>query len=359
MALNRAAALALAKELESGDSEVALKLAEVVQRVRPDILLLNEVDRDKADEALRLFHDLYLAVSQSGFAPVNYPYRFSAAVNTGVPTEFDLDQDGQTGGAGDCFGYGRFPGQYGMAVLSRFPIRRDEVRTFQKFLWKDMPDAKLPERDGEPFYKTAIMAEFRLSSKSHWDVPIETPHGVIHFLVCHPTPPVFDGPEDRNGCRNHDELRLLADYVSSDPALSRYIYDDNQRTGGLPPDADFVIAGDLNADPNDGASLAGAMDQLLRHPRVNDSKTPTSSGGVAMSDRQAAANRQHRGAPGEDTADFADETTGNLRIDYVLPSKSLAIVSSGVFWPAPGEAGVELADVSDHHLVWIDVRRAR
>ena len=178
LALNRGTAGALVEEL-AGDSPAASRLANVIQRVRPDVLLLNELDRDAAEESLRLFHDRYLAVSQSGQPPLEYPHRFSAAVNTGVPTELDLDQDGKTGGAGDCFGYGQFPGQYGMAVLSRFPIRPRNVRTFQKFLWQDMPGALLPEIDGEPFYEEAITAAFRLSSKSHWDVPIETPHGVF------------------------------------------------------------------------------------------------------------------------------------------------------------------------------------
>ena len=75
-----------------------------------------------------------------------------------------------------------------------------------------------------------------------------------------------------------------------------------------------------------------------------------------MSEQQGGINAQHRGDPALDTGDFNDESTGNLRIDYVLPSESLEIVASGVFWPAPGEDGAELADASDHHLVWVDVR---
>ena len=44
----------------------------------------------------------------------------------------------------------------------------------------------------------------------------------VHFLVSHPTPPVFDGPEDRNGPRNYDEIRFWADYS---PRTGGYIYD--------------------------------------------------------------------------------------------------------------------------------------
>ena len=47
------------------------------------------------------------------------------------------------------------------------------------------------------------------------------------------------------------------------------------------------------------------------------------------------------------------------RADYVLPSKGLRVLESGVFWPAPGEFGRSLVTepdpASDHHLVWVDV----
>ena len=64
------------------------------------------------------------------------------------------------------------------------------------------------------WYNADELAIFPLSSKSHWDVPIDIDGTVVHFLVSHPTPPVFDGPEDRNGTRNADEIRLWADYIS-------------------------------------------------------------------------------------------------------------------------------------------------
>ena len=47
---------------------------------------------------------------------------------------------------------------------------------------------------------------------------------------------------------------------------------------------------------------------------------------------------------------------GNLRVDYVLPSATLAVSGAGVFWPAPGDpaAGVA-ATASRHRLVWVDI----
>ena len=180
----------------------------------------------------------------------------------------------------------------------------------------------------------------------------------VHFLVSHPTPPAFDGPEDRNGRRNHDEIRLWADYIT--PGRAGYLYDDAGRRGGLRPGSDFVIAGDQNADPYDGDSTAGAIQQLLDHPLVNTSATPASRGAVEQSLLQGGVNLTHRGPARFDTADFA-EPPGNLRVDYVLPRKSLRIARSGVFWPTTDDPLFRLVGVfpfptSDHKLVWVDLR---
>jgi hypothetical protein len=211
---------------------------------------------------------------------------------------------------------------------------------------------------------------FRLSSKSHWDVPIQIAGKgrakTVHFLVSHPTPPVFDGPEDRNGRRNHDEIRFWADYVH--PGRSGYIYDDTGAYGGLHGGARFVIAGDQNADPLDGDSVAGAIDQLLVHPKIKD-PAQTSLGGAEAA-AQGGANDSHQGDPALDTADFSDFAPGNLRVDYLLPAKPLGVTDNGVFWPPLDDELSRLTGVfdfgqflqdgigyptSDHRMVWADI----
>jgi hypothetical protein len=243
-----------------------------------------------------------------------------------------------------------------MVVLSNLPFDAAAVRTFQRFLWKDMPNARWPRdpTSGAHFYDEEARQVLRLSSKSHWDIPLRIGERRIHFWVCHPTPPVFDGPEDRNGKRNHDEIRLLADYLS--PKRSGYLRDDQGRSGGLPDGASFVIAGDLNADPWDGDSVEGAAAQLLNHPRINRKQVPSSRGAVEDAQRQGLANTTHRGDPAHDTADFSDRRSGNLRIDYVLPSSDLRVVDGGVFWPTADEPTRPLIACSDHRLVWVDVQ---
>lgn len=361
--LNRSAKGELVKDLSTPDDPQAAAVAEVIQRVRPDILLINEFDYDAEHAALQLFQRNYLAVGRHGSQPITYPYRYTAPSNTGVPSGYDLNNDGSVGGPDDAYGFGLFRGQYGMAVYSRLPIEESAVRTFRQFLWKDMPYALLPDDPSTPqpadWYSGEELRHVRLSSKSHWDVPIRFGGERLHFLVSHPTPPVFDGAEDRNGRRNHDEVRFWANYVS--PGKGDYIYDDRGHRGGLQRGEAFVVAGDLNSDPIDGDSLPGTVQQLLDNPLVNTAVTPTSRGAVEQARRQGGANDYQRSDPRYDTADFADVPgPGNLRTDYVLPSRQLRIDDAGVFWPSSENplfrlVGTYPFPTSDHRLVWIDV----
>ena len=351
----------LVARLELGNAR-ARKIAAVLQRVRPDIVLLNEFDHDASGRAADLFQQRYLEVAQAGGGePLHYAHRYLAPVNTGVPSGLDLDGNGETGGGGrdrdrgnDAWGYGLHPGQYGMLVLSRFPIDAAAVRTFQLLRWNAMPGALRPmvPATGAPFHADDVWTRLRLSSKSHWDVPIETTAGRLHFLVSHPTPPTFDGPEDRNGARNADEIRLWREYIS--PGDKSWLCDDAGRCGGLAAEARFVIAGDLNNDPVDGAGHHDAIRALLEHPRVLRMATPRSAGGEAQARAYAADGIRHRGAAAHVTGDFGAKV-GALRLDYVLPSVGFAVIGSGVFWPAPGDADAAIANGSDHRLVWVDL----
>lgn len=355
--LNRAKPGQLGTDLESSDPQ-ARAVAEIIQEVRPDVLLLNEFDFDASGKTLRRFLQSYLEQAQGNARPVLFPYYYLAPSNTGIPAAIDVNGDGIVDGPTDAYGYGQFPGQYAMALLSRFPIQENRVRTFQRFLWRDMPDAVLPDdpATAEPgdFYSAEELELFRLSSKSHWDVPVLIDSTTVHVLAAHPTPAVFDGPEDHNGRRNHDEIRLWADYLNN----ASYIYDDRGAVGGLPRHSRFVIMGDYNADPVDGDSYDSAINQLLGHHLVDASQTPSSQGGVAAA-RLDDNDPPHQGNPAFDTGDFSQ----NLRIDYVLPSRwGLDIQQSGVFWPTRVDPLYRLVGdgdpivSSDHRLVWADLR---
>ena len=352
----------LIAELE-GDSPHARKIAAVLQVVRPDLVLLNEFDYDPAQRAADLFQHRFLELAQpGGGAPLRYPYRYLAEVNTGVPSGLDLDNDGHVGGQGraagnDAWGYGLHPGQYGMLVLSKYPIDAAAVRSFRLLKWSQVPGAANPidPRNGKPWYSAVAWPQLRLSSKSHWDVPVRTPGGVVHFLVSHPTPPVFDGPEDRNGARNAQEITLWRHYLDN-AADAGWLCDDAGRCGGLEADARFVIAGDLNNDPVDGDGHHEAIVELLEHPRVLRHPTPTSAGGEATARAYATKGIAHRGAPAQVTGDFGPKA-GAMRLDYVLPSVGFSYLGGGVFWPAGDAPHAAIADGSDHHLVWADLQR--
>ncbi len=316
--------------IEKGDDAQIIAVADVIAEVSPDVLVITGFDYDRQLAALSAFAGI---LSDRG---ADYPHLFALRPNTGMATGLDLDGDGRIGGPGDAQGFGRFAGQGGMAVLSRLPIAEGEVRDFSALLWRDLPGALLPEVGGKPFPSDEALAVQRLSTTGHWAVPVVLPGGGrLTLLAWYGSPPVFDGPEDRNGRRSHDETVFWTALLDG-------------RLDAAPPDAPFVILGDANIDPVDGDGIHSAINDLLSHPAVADPH-PASSGGAA------AADADHAGPPGEDTADWADGNPGNLRVDYVLPSADLTVTGAGVFWPAAGEPLAEAAaEASPHKLVWVD-----
>lgn len=324
------------RDLLKGKDRQIKTVQAIINRVAPDVLLLNTFDFDLRGVALEVFADQLTVV---------YPYRFALAPNSVLLSGLDLDGDGRLNGAGDRQGFGRFSGSGGMALLSRFPIKTDNVKDFSNLLWRDLAGAQLPVKNGQPFPSFPAQQAQRLASRGLWDVPVRLPDGrILHVLASHATPPVFDGPEDLNGMRNRDEIRFWSEYLRKIPL------------GEL-----FVIVGDLNADPKDGEGAHLAISRLISDPRLNDPQ-PKSAGGVAAAIRQSGPNLGHNTPASLDTVDWDEaRTPGNMRVDYVLPSKGLNVVGAGVFWPTPKEDGFDLVglngDIGAHHrLVWVDVK---
>lgn len=324
--------------LASGTFQQINTIAEIIQHVRPDIILLNEFDYiSLPSRGIELFKKRYLEVGQNRMAPITYPYVYLKPVNTGVPTNLP------NGSRLPHYGFGKYPGQYGMVLLSKFPIQCSKARTFKNFLWKDMPNNLMPlNDDGSSWYGEKATNIMRLSSKSHWDIPLDVRGRVIHILASHPTPPVFDGPENRNGRRNHDEIRFWKDYLAQ--AGSEYMYDDRGIKGGFKGDS-FVILGDMNASPVEGDAFPGAITQLLEQSRVLSYQAPTSLGG-----QENKPNSPHA---------LTHTAEWGLRADYVLPSANFTISDSGVFWPSTYQNAAQLMSnrntSSDHRLVWVDI----
>ncbi len=339
----------LKRELATGDNKQIRNIARIIQTVRPDVLLLNEFDYiENPKEGIENFIKNYLNISQEGAEVIDYPYFYYQTVNTGQPSPFDLDNSGKkTQFGADAWGFGLYPGQYGMMLLSKFPIDTKNIRTFQHFKWKDMPNPLITRKvDGSNWYEPDAWNQFPLSSKSHWDVPITAGNYVIHILASHPTPPTFDGAEDRNGKRNHDEIRFWRDYINGEKSAS-YIYDDKNSTGGLKQKKRFVILGDQNASPDEGDAIISGIQSLLADPKVLQYPAPASKGGKEHTPNNINA-KNH-------TAFW------RMRADYVLPSSyGFKIIDSGVFWPAAGEPLSDLVQKressSDHRMVWVNTK---
>ena len=313
----------LLRDISSGkDAQVAAVVA-VIAAVRPDVLVLQGVDWDFDGAALAALAEAL------GAAGVEYPYTYARRPNTGMASGLDLDGDGRLGGPGDAQGFGSFTGQGGMAVLSRFPVDETGVEDYSALLWRDLPGAELPVRpDGGPFPSEGAQAVQRLSSVGHWVVPVVVGGGPLRLMLFRAGPPVFDGPEDSNGKRNHDEVAFWRLYLDG--------------SFGSAPEGRFVIAGNANIDPFDSDGRHEAIRALLGDPRVQDVE-PESAGAVADGGKALA------------TVEW--QGVGRLRVDYVLPSRDLEVTGAGVFWPAPGETGRDAAlAASRHRLVWVDLR---
>ncbi len=307
--------------LAGKDPQISAVIASLAL-LNADVLVLTDIDFD---------HDLVaLSALADGLAAAGapYPHRFAKRPNAGMATGLDMDGDGRRGGPGDAQGFGFFAGQGGLAVLSRLPIDAENARDFSGFLWQDLPGNLIADS-----LSTEAKAVQRLSSTAHWDVPLVLPDDTrLHLLVWHATPPVFDGPEDRNGRRNHDEaafwLRLLE--------------------GSLPfpaPDAPFILLGDANLDSADGDGRHAAIIALLAHPQLQD---PAPKG------QNSRTEPAHKGDPALDTALYDDP--GGLRVDYILPSADLKVLDAGVLWPDTDTAkGITLAIASRHRPVWVDI----
>ena len=328
----------LLRDLLANSHDQIEAVIEVIAHADPDILLITKFDYDHGLRALSALAD---RLQDAG---VPYRHRFALRPNTGMTTGRDLTGDGRSWTADDAKGNGHFAGQAGMALLSRHPVA-DGVRDFSDFLWRDLPGALIPERDGAPFPSAEVFEIQRLSTTGHWDVPIALPDGqVLNLLAFYASPPVFGGPEDRNLRRNHDEVRFWT--LLLDGALPM-----------APPEPPFAVIGDSNLDPHDGDGMHKAMRDLLAHPALQD-PTPASAGAVAATGETEAV---QSGDPALDTTHWQmADGPGNLRVDYVLPSRDLEVVDAGVVWPAPEETvpgGLAQAvrTASRHRLVWVDI----
>lgn len=288
--LNRTGPGLLLRDLVQGKSDDLAQAVAAIDALRADLLVLSGFDYDAGGLALA-------ALNETLARP--YPHSAALRPNTGIPSGFDLDGNGRSDEARDAMGFGRFPGEGGMAILSRLPLDATQGTDHSLFLWRDLPGADLPP------LPAGAADVLRLSTTGHHDTAVVLPDGRrLHLLTWHATPPAFDGPERRNVKRNHDEAAFWLHLLDSPQA----------------PQPPFVLLGQANVDPDKGSGDKRAIRRLLADARLQDI------------------------LPG-DTADYSG-TLGPLRVSYILPSAGITVTGAG---QAPVPTGAR------HHPIWVEI----
>ena len=287
------------RDLVTGDEQAEAALA-VIAAARADIVLLLDVDWDYEGRGLAALVEALAARGAS------YPYAVALRPNSGTPSGIDLDGDGDAYGPRDALGYGWFTGDSGLALLSNRPLGTPQDHS--GVLWSARSDAVrvLPE---------AARNVVPLATTAQWTVPVTSGTTEITLVTMAAGTPVFDGPEDRNGLRNRDEIGFVVDLAS---------------------EADMpLVLGRANLDPERGEGIREAIDALLAHPDLQDPIPAAPDGGT-------------------ETAMW--ESVGPMRVDYVLPPRALDVTGAGVLRPGPDDPLAEAAeDAGSGRLVWVDV----
>ena len=285
----------LLRDLTRGDAPDVESGIIALAALEADILVLTDIDHDHRGVALGVLSDRLAAAGAA------YPHRFTAAPNSGLPSGADLDGDGRTGDPRDAEGYGSYRGEGGMAVLSRWPLDTAGLHDFTALAWRDLPGALLTPADPGA-------ATRRLSRANHWALPVIVAATRLRLLIHHASTPAFDGPDDLNGRRNVDELRLWRLYLAGDLPDG-------------PPKEPVILIGNLNADPDRGESRPEELRRWLADPRFRDPLA------------------------GHPTAFW--ERTGPLRVAYILPETALPVAAAGI--------GTQDAAIGAHVPVWVDL----
>lgn len=359
---------ALAERLEGGQDEAAQMLARNIQTTRPDVLLITDIDT--STHVADIFKDQYLAEAQTDgeagtkdLSPLDYRYVYAASTNAGVQSGADLNGNGSTGDPGDAFGVGHFEGQRSMILYSRYPIKQDEVRTFNDLIWSELPGNSL---DTEKYSKL-VRSVLPLNSTSLWDVPLDVDGETVHVVATGLTP---DQGEGADADRRLDQLRFLNMYLSDSDEL-RDLTDDAGAYGGLEQEANAVVLGALGPDLESLDENAGQK----RQDAAEELETFLDSGELDVAKPSSA------GAQCEDDAspqirtilDFVCATQyatriggGTSRSDYVAAANGSTISKSGIeaamsrAVAEKSSAGTSSASSAGaRRMVWADVTLKR
>lgn len=253
----------LLRELRRGDDPLTGRITDEIARLRPDVLLLSRMDIDYQNLAVAA---LQAALAQRGAV---YPYALAPPQNRGLASEFDLNGDGRAGGPGDVQGWGRYPGDGAMVLLSRWPLRL--VQDHTALLWRDLPR-------GGPAGRPPVQ---RLASSGYWVVGLELPggHPGGHLLVWAAGAERFEGAE-----RARAETGFWWHWLEG-------------AFGPVPPGG-LILMGHPNRPGRSG--FAG-------HPRLNGQGTDEAGGALILTSAPWQITGRGSGAPDQPGGRFAQQ----------------------------------------------------
>lgn len=344
------------KLLDQGNAQLTAA-GKIVARKLPDIALFNEIQYDiagypdrgspgaTADKEGGFDDGARNANRLAGFierANGSIPYTDSLITrsNSGFPWKGDdLGNDWYA-----LRGWGEFPGRFNTVVLSRWPIKKAEVRVITDFAWKDLPGNSLSRAKSEK--NIEIPDGYPLFEKSLNIVPVDVKGETLYLVLLHPTAPAF---WDVNVYRNYDEILALKLFLDGKlPGVDP-----------LPAGAKFVVVGDLNADyDNDGDGLDGAVKLIADHPSVVK-WFPTGAGSGGSNRGQNGQYNTYSSGCGKGEIVADPSVKFQLQLDYILPSKTLGAPTAGeVFFPEPTKSRDDwnlACAASDHRFLWADL----
>jgi len=345
------------KLLDDADQQVNAA-AEVIARFNPDIVDINELQYDieglptgdmpgaaypvepggidgGAENAQRLADRIAAANPDA-----TYDHVLITVGNSGMWWDDTGDFDSWS-----LRGWGDWEGRFNTAVLSKFPILRDEVRVISDLAWEDLPDNQLADMEAE--IGMVPPAGFPLFEKALIIVPVDLGTETLYLVLLHPvaSPSRFDVI---NPYRNYDELHALALFLDGTlPGVEP-----------LPAGAKFIISGDLNADPDssDSDGIAGAAQLVTEHPSV----VAVFPEGAGTEGRNGEYNTYMSGCGNDDGETVEDPRDAfQLQLDYILPSVTIGEpIDQAIFFPdfQSAREDFDLACyASDHRFLWADL----
>ena len=315
---------------------------EIIQRVRPDILLLQEFDYDADGESLRAFRANYLARPQNGAAAHRLRATPSSPSRTpACPPGFDLDNDGKVGRRRRRAGLRRVSrASTRMALLSRFPDRRGAARARSANSCGATCRARCCRtiRDTGP---RLVLARGAGGVAAVFEEPLGRAGDDRADSRCTCWPAIRRRPPStaRRIAMACATTTRSASGATTSSARRRYIRDDHGQARRIRRQAvrdhgrpELRSRGWRQpARRHRGAARAPARQCVVRAAERWRAPRPAAV--------QGGANAAQRGDPRFDTADFNDRVAGNLRVDYLLPSKGLHGVRRRRVLAGAGRAG--------------------